>query len=57
MNKQKLSYTAPVAETFVVQAEGVICLSNPVSLLMTGDWGEDDAAGANLVLDKGFDLE
>ena len=25
MNKQKLSYTAPVAETFVVQAEGVIC--------------------------------
>ena len=28
MNKQKLSYTAPVAETFVVQAEGMICQSD-----------------------------
>ena len=57
MNKQKLSYTAPVAETFVVQAEGMICLSNPVSLLMTGDWGATDLAGDDLKLDKGFDLE
>lgn len=34
MNKQKLSYTAPVAETFVVQAEGVICESAPLGALL-----------------------
>ena len=35
MNKQKLSYTAPVAETFVVQAEGVICESPLVSAALS----------------------
>ena len=37
MNK-KLTYTAPTAETFVVQAEGMICLSAPLFLL-NGDGG------------------
>lgn len=56
MNKQKLSYTAPVAETFVVQAEGMICLSNPVSVALSADWGSDNAAGSGYVEDLGFDL-
>ena len=56
MNKQKLSYTAPMAETFVVQAEGMICLSNPVSIALTSDWGTDNKAGGDLIEDAGFDL-
>ena len=56
MNKQKLSYTAPVAETFVVQAEGVICYSIPVAAAMTSDWGTGNKAGGDLIEDAGFDL-
>lgn len=34
MNKQKLSYTAPVAETFVVQTEGMVCTSDRFGAIM-----------------------
>ena len=54
MNKQKLSYTAPVAETFVVQAEGVICESNPQVLSLLGTFGEENKAGSELIVDDGF---
>lgn len=44
MNK-KLTYTAPTAETFVVQTEGMICLSAPALLLNgTGGNGFDESA-------------
>ena len=49
MNKQKLSYTAPVAETFVVQAEGVICES-PLTVMA---WGSALEAGPSLTEDAG----
>lgn len=45
MNKQKLSYTAPVAETFVVQAEGVICDSIIKTLGMLSIPGADQGFG------------
>lgn len=45
MNKQKLSYTAPVAETFVVQAEGVICESIIKTLAITSPLGADKGFG------------
>ena len=48
MNKQKLSYTAPVAETFVVQAEGMICQSD---LFNETDPG---IAGLELTLEDDF---
>ena len=56
MNKQKLTYTAPKADTFVVQAEGMICLSNPAVLMLSSDWGTDNKAGGDLILDEGFNL-
>ena len=57
MNKQKQTYLSPETETLVVRFEGVICQSNPLSLVMTSDWGSDNAAGGNLIEDKGFNLE
>ena len=58
MNKQKLSYTAPVAETFVVQAEGsIMVVSDPLTQLsLMGDFGASQAAGRDLIKDEGFDL-
>ena len=56
MNKQKLSYTVPVAETFVVQAEGMICLSNPKALMLMGTFGDTDKAGDDLIVDEGFNF-
>lgn len=54
---KKQNYTAPEAETLVVQAEGVICWSvNPTSLILLSDWGITEAPGADLIQDKGYDL-
>ena len=53
---KKQNYTAPEAETLVVQAEGVICWSvNPTSLFLYSDWGTSSGApGADLIQDKGY---
>lgn len=53
---KKQNYTAPEAETLVVQAEGMICLSNPTTLILFSEFGVDNAAGATLVEDYGYDL-
>ena len=54
---QKLLYTAPKVETFEVQFQGVICQSpNPTMLMLMTDWGVDNAAGASLTEDFGYDL-
>ena len=39
MNKQKLMYEAPTAQTFVVRFEGMIC---------TSPWGDANQAGKGL---------
>lgn len=58
MNKQKLSYTAPAAETFVVQAEGNVLQapSNPQVLSLLGTFGEENKAGSDLIVDEGFNF-
>ena len=53
---KKQNYTAPEAETLVVQAEGMVCLSNPTMLMLYSDFGGDRAAGANLIEDAGYNL-
>lgn len=57
MNK-KQAYSAPEAETFVVQTEGAICWSavNPVSLILFSEWGDSGASGAEMIEDRGYDL-
>ena len=40
MNKDKMAYEAPEAQTFVVQTEGVICESLK-DKSMEGNWGLD----------------
>ena len=54
--KEKLSYTAPAVETLVVRFEGVVCWSNPAVLEASGVFGADNAAGATLIQDLGYDL-
>lgn len=53
---KKQNYTAPEAETLVVQAEGMICLSNQAMLVLFSEFGGDNAAGATLIEDAGYDL-
>ena len=53
---KKQNYAAPEAETLVVQAEGMICLSNPTMLVLFSQFGDDYAAGATLIEDAGYDL-
>ena len=53
---KKQVYTAPEAETLVVQAEGMVCLSNPAYLVLFSEFGDDYKAGANLIEDAGYDL-
>ena len=58
MSKKQV-YAAPEAETFVVQSEGVICdspYSNPTMLILFSEFGGDNAAGATMVEDAGYDL-
>ena len=43
MNKQKLTYLSPEAETLVVRFEGVVCTS-PVSILL---WEESIRPGTD----------
>ena len=50
----KQLYTAPTAEPLVVQAEGMICFSNPMVLQLNGTFGITDAAGAEMTLDDGY---
>ena len=56
--KQKHTYTTPTVDALVVQAESVICESavNPTTLLLFSDWGISNAAGAEMIEDKGYDL-
>ena len=56
MNKQKQTYLSPETETLVVRFEGVICTSNPVQAMFYANWGADNAAGADYVEDKGYNL-
>lgn len=53
--KQKQHYEAPWAQAFVVQPEGMICVSNPETLEMLGLFGDTGEAGS-LILDEGFTL-
>ena len=56
--KTKEFYTSPEVDVLVVQAEGVICQSkvNPTSLILFTDFGGDNAAGASLTEDAGYNL-
>lgn len=56
--KTKEFYTPPKVDVLVVQPEGVICQSkvNPTSLILFTDFGGDNAAGASLTEDAGYDL-
>lgn len=56
--KTKEFYTSPEVDVLVVQAEGVICQSkvNPAMLHLSSGWGGDNAAGASLTEDLGYDL-
>ena len=56
MTKQKHTYTTPTVDALVVQSESVICLSNPAVLEASGVFGADNAAGAALIQDLGYDL-
>ena len=58
MKKQKLTSSAPVAETFVVQAEGnvLVAPSNPQVLSLLGTFGEENKAGSDLIVDEGFNF-
>ena len=59
MQKQKLNYETPVVETLVVRFEGNLLQApsnNPQVLSLMGTFGADDAAGDDLIIDKGFDL-
>ena len=57
--KTKDFYTSPEVDVLVVQPEGVICQSgkvNPAMLHLSSGWGGDNAAGASLTEDLGYDL-
>ena len=55
MNKQKLSYTAPAAETFVVQAEGMVCTSERFGAIMAaGLYFNDTNSNINDYTDEDF---
>ena len=42
MNKEKLLYEAPTAQTFVVRFEGIICQSTGEKVTDPQDWGGID---------------
>ena len=58
MNKQKnkQTYLSPRTESLVVRSEGIVCLSNPVTLALFCDWGDTNAAGGSYTEDEGYNL-
>ena len=55
MNKQKLSYTAPVAETFVVQAEGTILDASPTLVILSNALQESNVVDGGSGWSGGWD--
>ena len=54
--KQK-SYEAPITEVLELNIEGVICGSNPMMLMLFSSFGSDNAAGAELIVDDGYNFD
>jgi hypothetical protein len=52
---EKQFYTSPEVDVLVVRFEENI-MSNPAKLMLLSDWGLDNAAGASIIEDDGYDL-
>ena len=52
----RANYVSPECEAIEVKVEGVICTSNPAMLMLFTEWGDSNAAGAELIEDEGYNL-
>lgn len=55
--RTKLCYTSPEVNVLELRSGGIICQStNPTMLVLFSDFGSDNAAGASMIEDRGYDL-
>ena len=52
---QKQTYTAPETEVFEVQTENLMS-SSPAKAMLYSAFGDNNAAGAQLIVDDGYDF-